>query len=192
VFTSGDDESLPDAEDVASVCTEARHRRLPSPFVTVTDRTTVCFAPHAGSTNEYGLIVDDRTHAYVFLWFFLTTQWDIWEPFYAGDERGVETEYLDVRHCVRDVEPLLDAGRTVRVRVEGIDTGSGAPVTVEGTAREVVVDPEYGGPDARPLVTYGGRVALVLETDSGSVEVGGWGALVEDIEAHRLRVLSVA
>ena len=192
VFTSGDDESLPDAEDVASVCTEARHRRLPSPFVTVTDRTTVCFAPHAGSTNEYGLIVDDRTHAYVFLWFFLTTQWDIWEPFYAGDERGVETEYLDVRHCVRDVEPLLDAGRTVRVRVEGIDTGSGAPVTVEGTAREVVVDPEYGGSDARPLVTYGGRVALVLETDSGSVEVGGWGALVEDIEAHRLRVLSVA
>ncbi|MEF8852513.1 MAG: TrmB family transcriptional regulator [Haloarculaceae archaeon] len=191
VFTDGDGSSLPDADDVAQVCTEARHRRLPSPFVAVVDRTTVCFAPHAGSTNEYGLIVDDRTHAYVFHWFFLTTQWDIWEPFYATAESGIESDYLDIRYCVRDIEPLLDAGRTVRLRVEGIDTETGVPVTVDGTVGEIVVDPDYGDFGSRPVVTYGGRVALVLETDSGSVGVGGWGALVEDVEAHRLRVLSV-
>jgi len=75
----GDTESLPDPEDLEGVCSEARHRRLPPPFVVIVDRTRTCFAPHAGSTNEYGVLVDDRTHTYVFHWYFLTTQWDTWE-----------------------------------------------------------------------------------------------------------------
>lgn len=183
--------SLPDAEDVAAVCTEARHRRLPSPFVMVVDRTKVHFAPHAGSTNEYGLVVNDRTHAYVFHWFFLTSQWAVWEPFYARPEDGLKPDYLDIRYLVRDVGPLLDAGRTVRIRVEGADTSTGERRTVEGVVRRVVVQHDLDEDTPASLVTYGGRVAIRIDTDDGMVEVGGWGALVEDTEAHRLRVLSV-
>ncbi|MEF8882972.1 MAG: TrmB family transcriptional regulator [Halapricum sp.] len=183
--------SLPDAEDVASICTEARHRRLQSPFVMIVDRTKVHFAPHAGSTNEYGLIVTDRTHAYVFHWFFLTSQWAIWDPFYTQMRDGLEPDYLDIRYLVRDVTPLLNIGRTIRVRVQGADTSTGEHRTVEGTVREVVVQHDINENTPASLVTYGGRVAIRLETGDGIVEIGGWGALVEDIEAHRLRVLSV-
>ncbi|WP_136687968.1 TrmB family transcriptional regulator [Halorhabdus amylolytica] len=190
VFTENGAESLPDAEDVAAVCTEARHRRLSSPFVTVVDRTKTYFAPHEGSTNEYGLIVDDRTHAYVFYWFFLTTQWDNWEPFYVADDDHPD-EYLEIRYCVRDIAPLLDAGRRVRLRVEGVDTETGARREVEGTVRDVVVGSDHANLAETSVSAYGDRVALVIETDAGTVEVGGWGALVEDVEAHQIHVVSI-
>jgi len=183
-------DALPDREDVAAVCTEARHRELPSPFVAIVDRTKTCFAPHAGSINEYGLIVDDRTHTYVFHWFFLTTQWDIWEPFYTTSEEKFDRDYIDIRYCIRDIMPLLDVGATVEVRVDGTDTGTGEHRTVQGTVSDVVVT-GAGYDESVPIVMYGGQVALVVETDAGAVEVGGWGAMVEEIEAHRVTVLSV-
>jgi len=188
VTTNGSPETLPTTEDVASVCTEARHRRLSSPFVAVVDRTKAYFAPHEGSTNEYGLIVDDQTHAYVFYWFFLTTQWDNWEPFY---ESADTEEYLEIRYFVRDVAPLLDEGKTVRVRVEGADTETGEHKVLEGAVREVDVGPAHSELATTSIVSYGDRVAIVVETESGPVEVGGWGALVEDVEAHRIHILSI-
>lgn len=191
VFTENNPAALPDRKDVATVCTEARHRRLPSPFLAVIDRTKVCFAPHAGSTNEYGLIVDDRTHAYVFHWFFLTTQWDVWEPFYKASTTDIDVDYIDIRYFVRDIEPLIESNKQVHLQVEGADTETGERRIVEGAVQDVILDPDQADMDCHSVVTYGGRVALVLETDSGVVEVGGWGALVEDVEAHRLEVLSI-
>ncbi|QSG04706.1 TrmB family transcriptional regulator [Halapricum desulfuricans] len=183
-LSTPDSETLPDPESVAAVCTEARHRALPSPFVAIVDRSKVYFAPHTDSANEYGLIVDDRTHAYVLHWFFLTSQWAVWDPI-ASSERA-NGEYIDVRYLVDDLEPLLEDGKTVRVHVDGADTDTGQRRSVEGVVRDVVYENDSDGPTARD-----GRVALELGTDSGTVEVGGWGALVEDIEAHRLRVESV-
>ncbi|QSG09849.1 TrmB family transcriptional regulator [Halapricum desulfuricans] len=184
VISTPDSEALPDPESVAAVCTEARHRELPSPFVAIVDRSKVYFAPHTDSANEYGLIVDDRTHAYVLHWFFLTNQWTVWDSIASsGQANG---EYIDVRYLVDDLEPLLENGKRVRVHVDGADTDSGQRRSVEGVVRDVVYENDGAGPTAR-----GGRVTLELDTDAGTVEVGGWGALVEDIEAHRLRVESV-
>ncbi|OYR75999.1 MULTISPECIES: TrmB family transcriptional regulator [Halorubrum] len=184
--------ALPDPEALSDVCSEARHRRLPSPFAVIVDRTKTCFAPHAGSTNEYGVLVDDRTHTYVFHWYFLTTQWDTWEPIYSsiGDEPPIE--YVDIRYCVRDVAPLVRDGATVRVRIEGTDTESGATRTVEGELSEILVTGTENAADVDVIASYGGQVALVVETDEGPVEVGGWGAMVEDIEAHRITLVGVA
>jgi len=187
----GDTESLPDPEDLEGVCSEARHRRLPSPFVVIVDRTQTCFAPHAGSTNEYGVLVDDRTHTYVFHWYFLTTQWDTWEPIYTSlDNDEPPIDYIDIRYCVRDVTPLLRDGATVRVRIEGTDTDTGTDRVVEGPLSEVIVTGD-GDVAAESIASYGGRVALVVETDDGPVEVGGWGAMVEAVEAHRITVVDV-
>ncbi|MFW5949751.1 MAG: TrmB family transcriptional regulator [archaeon] len=190
-ITDENTDSVPSPEDIAGVCTEARHRKLPSPFMAVIDRTKVCFAPHAGSTNEYGIIVDDRTHAYIFHWFFLTTQWDIWEPVYTPTTDGVDVDYLDIRYLVKDIQPLIEAGRTVTLHVAGADTETGERRIVEGTVREIIVEPPPHETDVVPVVMFGGRVALVIETAEETVEVGGWGALVEDVEAHRLRVRSI-
>ena len=187
---NGDAEPLPDSEDLADVCSEARHRRLPSPFVVIVDRTRTCFAPHAGSTNEYGVLVDDRTHTYVFYWYFLTTQWDTWEPIYASIDDEPPIDYIDIRYCVRDVAPLLRNGDGVRVRIEGTDTDTGADRVVEGPVSEVIVTGD-ADVDAEALASYGGRVALVVETDDGPVEIGGWGATVEAVEAHRITVVDV-
>ena len=186
----GDTDSLPDPSELAGVCTEARHRELPSPFVVIVDRTRTCFAPHEGSTNEYGVLVDDRTHTYVFHWYFLTTQWDIWEPLYTTVTDDPPVDYIDIRYCVRDVAPLIEAGETVHVRVEGTEIDTGADRVVEGPLVDVVTGSDRDLTGGR-IANYGGRVALLVETDDGTVEVGGWGATVETIEAHRVTVLAV-
>lgn len=192
IHTPDDAEAaLPDATVLSEVCSEARHRRLPSPFVVTIDRTKTCFAPHAGSTNEYGVLVDDRTHTYVFHWFFLTTQWDTWEPIYAALDDEPPIDYIDIRYCVRDVAPLLRDGATVEVRIEGTDTETGDDRVVEGTISEVVVTGFDDGADAEVVASFGGQVALVVETADGPVEVGGWGAMVEAVEAHRIAVVDV-
>ncbi|WP_418286360.1 TrmB family transcriptional regulator [Halorubrum sp. DTA46] len=187
----GSTESLPDADTLAEVCSEARHRRLPSPFVAIIDRTKTCFAPHTGSTNEYGVLVDDRTHSYVFHWYFLTTQWDTWEPIYTALDDEPPIDYIDIRYCVRDVAPLLDDGATIRVRVEGTDTATGDDRVVEGVLSDVVVTGSTDPTGSETVASYGGRVTLIIETDDGPVEVGGWGAMVEAVEAQRITVESI-
>jgi hypothetical protein len=42
-----------------------------------------------------------------------------------------------------------------------------------------------------PIAQYSGQVGLVVDTVDGPVEVGGWGAMVEEVEAHRITVRSV-
>ena len=44
---------------------------------------------------------------------------------------------------------------------------------------------------ARSVAGYGGQVSLVVDAADGHVEVGGWGSMVEEMEAHRITVLSV-
>ncbi len=182
-------DSLPDREDVAAVCTEARTRDKPAPFVVIVDRTESCFAPNRGSANEYGVLVDDRTHTYVLHWFFLTVLWDPWEVYHTTADDGPPTDYLDIRYCVRDIAPLLEAGATVDILIEGVDTGTGSDRRIEGTVREVIAN-GHGGTDV-PIAEYSGQIGLVVETGDGPVEIGGWGAMVEEIEAHRITVLSV-
>jgi hypothetical protein len=45
---------------------------------------------------------------------------------------------------------------------------------------------------AETIASYGGQVGLIVETDDGPVEVGGWGAMVEAVEAHRITVVDIA
>ena len=102
-----------------------------------------------------------------------------------------QTFYIDIRCCVRDVAPLLDDGETVHFRIEGTDTETGTDRIVEGTLADIVVTGSDDGVDLRSIANYGGRVALLVETDDETVEVGGWAATVETVEAHRITVLAV-
>jgi len=188
----GETDDLPSAADVAEVCTEARHREIPSPFLAIVDRSKVCFAPHAGSINEYGIIVEDRTHAFVFHWFFLSSLWDVWEPLYAPDPGGPPLEFSDVRYCIREITPHLQAGATVRVDIRGIDTQTGEQRRIEGVVDDVITTGNLHTDNDVPVGQFAGQSTIVVETDDGErIEIGGWGATLEQIEALRIDVLEI-
>ncbi|WP_121821312.1 TrmB family transcriptional regulator [Halostella salina] len=183
-------DSLPGESALADTCTEARHRTLPSPFIALVDRTWTCFTPHTDSVNEYGILVDDRTHTYVFNWYFKTCLWGVWEPVYSEVRTEPPITYVDIRQCIQEIEPLLEAGETIPVRIEGFETATDERVELTGR----IVDTTYsGGSDdggaEPPLSHLAGRVQLTIDTDQGEYVVGGWGAMLEEIEAVRITLL---
>ena len=97
---------------------------------------------------------------------------------------------VDIRYCIRDVAPLLADGATVRVRVTGTDLETGAERTIEGVVSDLLVTDGLSA-DSASVAEYGGQAGLVVETDDGPIEVGGWGAMVEELEAHSITLLSV-
>ena len=178
-------------DDLPGAVTEARFRDMPTPFVALIDRTKTCFAPHARSVNQYGVLVDDYTLTYVFHWYFLTCLWEVWETIYAAHSEEPPLTYADIRRCVRDVEPLLADGQTVCVRIDGLEIETGDTVTFEGT----LVGVDYSGDRTEdgppPLSQLAGQVTLAVESDGLTRTVGGWGSVVEEIEATRITVVEI-
>lgn len=183
--------SLPSESELREVATEARYRSIPMPLIALVDRTATCFAPHTLSTNRYGIIVEDRTHAYIFHWFFMAGLWESTEPVFEDEDDSLPQTYVNIRKCIRDVAPLLDDGATVTATVQGIDVESSSEVTLEGT----IVDTSYPSLEAAglepPFSYLGGQATIIVETDDGIVEVGGWGAVIEDYEATRIVIEDV-
>lgn len=174
----------------AGGCTEVRHRDLPAPYLAIVDRDTVCFAPNEQSTNEYGVLVNDPSHAYVFNVFFQTSLWAQWKTVFEEDAEERANQYVDIRECVRDVTPLLEEGATIRARVIGTEVGTGEPVDIDGT----IVDTGHDSGATRDEAAYpslNGVASLTVETDDGTYTAGGWGAMLEDIEATRVIIAAV-
>jgi sugar-specific transcriptional regulator TrmB len=181
-------DELPPTEAFEGAATEVRHRTLPTPFVALVDRRHTCFAPHAASINQYGVLVEDFTMTYVFHWFFQTCLWEIWDELYSTRRTEPPITYAGVREVVREVEPLVARGARVHAHVVGHRTGSGEPVDLRGEVIDVVYTGTANGEGTPPLAQLAGQVTLVLETDEGTLTVGGWGAVVEDVEATRVTV----
>lgn len=173
------------------VVTEARHRTLPTPFVVLVDRTETCFAPHSHSLNQYGVLADDYTLTYVFHWYFQTCLWEVWDEVYSVRPADPPFVYADLRRCVREVEPSLADGVSVRARVEGFYTQTGDAAELVGE----IADVNYAGAGetegSPPLSQLAGQVCFTVETEDSRelYTVGGWGAVLEDVEATRITVL---
>ncbi len=178
-----DPEELPPVEAFEDVCVEVRGRTVPAPQVILVDRRKTCFAHHPEAHDQYGMLVNDRVHTFVFRWYFLTCLWDPWEPVFSALDDELPVEYVDVRYLVRDIEPLLSEGIRVKLRVEGYDVDSGGSRELEGYVVDLV-SPE--GTDEAGAVNLAGQVSVVLETDDGRITVGGFGAMVEQVEATRI------
>ncbi|WP_435362071.1 TrmB family transcriptional regulator [Haloarchaeobius sp. DFWS5] len=186
-------EELPSRETLAASTTEARHRPIPSPFVALVDRQKACFAPHEEALNEYGVLVDDRMHEYVFHWYYVGCLWEICDEIYSARNDDPPIEYVDIREFIRDVESLVRAGDTVEVFVEGKSVKSGDERRLDGTIVDVYYEGD-GATDARetPLVQLAGRASVTISTETGEYTVGGEGAMIEDVEAMRLTVTDIA
>ncbi len=171
--------------------TEVRHRELPSPFVAIIDRSRVFYAPHEHSMNQYGVIVDDRTHAYVFHSYFLFALWGQWETIYSADSNELPRSYVDIHRCVHDVDALLSAGGNVYATVSGKEIETGRPIELQGE----IVDTKYDQSAASQQDPFnglmGGIFNIDLETDDGAYTIGGWGAMIEDVEATRITVTDI-
>lgn len=192
LWTDGNDGDLPDETELSGVCTEARHRELPSPFVVIVDRTSTCFAPNHGSVNEYGVFVTDRTYTFVFHWFFLTALWESWGTIYTERTDESTRTYVDIRYCVRDIETLLNEGATVEVQVRGYVTETNERTEISG----VVTGVNYAGDPTKydqqlPLSHLAGRVSITVDTGEEIVDIGGWGAVLEAIEAESITIIDV-
>lgn len=185
--------TLPSRDELAATTTEARHRPIPSPFVALVDRQKACFAPHEAARNEYGVLVDDRTHEYVFHWYYVGCLWEICDEIYSARNENPPIEYVDVREFIRDVEPLVDAGDVVSVRVEGNAVATGEERSVVGAVSDVYYEGDEGeGARETGLVELAGRASFTVATDDGDFTVGGEGAMLEDVEAMRITVTDVA
>ncbi|GAB7021129.1 TrmB family transcriptional regulator [Halostagnicola bangensis] len=181
--------SLPSDDVFETTCTEARYRKLPSPFVALIDRSWACFSPHGRTADQYSIIVNDLTYAYVFHWYFLTGLWEFHESVYSEQHDGEPITYVDMRQCVRDIDPLLAEGTHIEATVHGFETDTGRELTLDGT----ITDATYAGINASddqesPVSRLAGKVSISLETDQGTYTVGGWSALLEDIEATRITI----
>lgn len=184
------DGEIPALDQFEGACLEVRHRRLPAPFVALVDRNKTCFAHHPDSYKQYGVLVNDRTHTFVFHWYFLTCLWEHWETVYSDYGDSFPVGYVDIRQCVRDLEPLVDRGATPRIRLEGFEVQTGHEVATTG----VVTRAEYAGTaDSEDTVErLSGQVTLTVDADTGeTLTVGGWGAMLEDVEATRITVLDI-
>ncbi|XVH31146.1 TrmB family transcriptional regulator sugar-binding domain-containing protein [Haloferacaceae archaeon DSL9] len=185
------DADIPEMSVFEAATTAVRRRELPTPFVALVDRSTTCFAPHLGSVNQYGVIVDDHTLTYVFHWFFLTCLWEVWESIYDGRPDAPPTEYTNIRQCVRDIEPILAEGSTVEASITGYRTETGEPIELSGRIAEITYEGTATADGHVPLAQLAGRVSLKLETDDETYTIGGWGAVLEAIEATRIEVVEI-
>ncbi|WP_267643454.1 TrmB family transcriptional regulator [Haloarchaeobius amylolyticus] len=194
IYTNPDDDvELPAEEQLAATTTEARHRPIPSPFVALIDRQKACFGPHEDALNEYGVLVDDRMHEYIFHWYYSSCLWEICDEIYSSRNDEPPIEYVDVREFIRDVEPMLLDDLSVGVRVVGKDVSTGEERELEGEVADVFYEgDDYRGTREIPLAQLAGRASVTVATDEGEFTVGGEGAMLEDVEAMRLTITSAS
>lgn len=186
------DPAPPSIDQFTDAATEVRYRPLPTPFIALIDRTDACFAPTRGSLNEYGVLIHDRSLTYIFHWYFLTCLWEAWDEIYSVRSEEPPIIYTDIRRCLRDIEPLYAAGETVVLTVEGYDTTTGERVSRRGRVTDLVYAGASNHNKPVPLAQLAGQVAIyITDNDGDTTSVGGWGAVLEDIEATRLIVTDI-
>lgn len=186
-------QSLEEAEidfDFEGVASEVRYRRLPTPFVVMTDRMHVCFAPESSlhPRQEYGVLVNDYSLSQLFDWSFVTAYWEHWPVVYSERDEELPATYTMIRECIRDIEPLLE-DHDVILTVYGQTRVDGEDVQLTGTVDSVTI--ADGNGEATPLATFIEEASLDLKTSDGTYTVGGWGALIEEIEGKRFVVEAI-
>lgn len=190
------EEANPDPEnlgiDFTGTATEVRYRRLPTPFIVIADHAQIRFAPERTlhRAHEYGIMVNDYSLSRIFAFFFQLAVWETWPTVYSARGEEPPFVYTSIRECIATIEPYVSAGADVVLTVEGQRMSDNTSRTMTGR----VVDLEWvrGGDGYAPLERFTNEATIKLDVDGEEYSVGGWGALLEDIEGGRFVVESVA
>lgn len=174
------------------IATEVHYRSLPTPFLILTDRTQVCFAPdHAlHPSNEYGVLVDDYSLSRVFDWYFQTAFWEYWDVLYIDRKEDLPHIYTNIRECIREIGPLVNDGFQVTLTVVGIERSNNEESKLTGIVDEFNYA-DGSNDDGQPLSSFIEPATILLNTDEGICEIGGWGTLFEKFEARKIVVEAV-
>jgi len=182
LYTHGESVELPETAVYEGVCTAVRHRPFPGQFVALVDPDFTGFAP-IGNPPEYGMIVRDRSLAEVLYWFFEVDLWDTSEVVYEDSSKTLPVHFVNVRQCIRAIEPLLDDGAVIRVRVEGRNVATGTEVRLTGVIAELSYANRESETRRQAAARPAGRVSMTLDCESRTYTIGGWGASMEDVAA---------
>lgn len=186
VYSPGGDSSVLDDHPVRDVVTEIRARSIRGPFLAVMDRTVACLAPTERMPDPYGVVVNDELISFIFQWYFQTCLWAVWET--EVQRRRYPVRYVSLKEFVCDVYPAWWEDAIISVTVEGIDTTSGEKRVVSGVLMDVLFPGKDLSGTAPSLTQLAGQATIVVRTPDQACTVGGWGALIEDVEARRITI----
>lgn len=189
VYVDDDGDDAVEELEPAGVFSELRACSIPGPFLVIIDRHRTCFAPNTRSDEDYGVLVYDRILPFVFHWYYLTCLWNPYPRVYVDEDDRFT--YVALEEFVRDCYPLWNDGYDLQVAVDGVDLDTDRETLVEGR----IVDITYPGDHLdRPrlalsdLSTY---KTVTVETGDDTVEVGGWGAVFEDVELRTVALVGI-
>jgi sugar-specific transcriptional regulator TrmB len=184
-----DDEAPPEDFDPSGSLSELRACSIPGPFLVIIDRHHTCFTPNSRSDEDYGVLVHDRILPFVFHWYFLTCLWDLYPTVYADDPERFT--YVTLEEFIRDCYGLWRDGYELRVVIDGVEIATESRETVEGAVVELSYLGDGENPSRLTLSDLSSYKTITLDTGGETVEVGGWGAVFEDMEMRTISLVGI-
>jgi len=159
-----------------------RYRELADTFVLADRQYGVYSSARPTGDSEPYIIMQEPNLVLVFQ-SYAEQIWPASEVVRTGD--GLPRRYLDPWHAVADLRERLDAGEPFIATVTGRETATGAAGTWTGR----VAGYDVAGPtEADFSMAIPVTASLTIETDEGTVSVGGWKARVEDVAADGVEI----
>lgn len=174
-----------DENRYAGIATEVRRCESVLPFIALFDGPNAIFAIKDNFAQEYGILVRDQFLTSILHWFYQMQLWEAWSVVYTADT-GTPEEYVSVHELIRDYRLTQTDEHSIEVRIKGYETKTGDPVELTGTIIDVVQADNTDSTTEVPFV----QATIVVATDTGTVTVGGYGAIVEDIRSYSIQILS--
>ena len=163
--------------DYQEVATIARARRgITTPILAVGDGEYSVYATQDALRDDrerYGVIFNRSALGFLVSGFFGTVLWTTAETLATnGAERPFPRRYASIRRAVKDLRE--SEGDQFYATVEGRDIETGESVTVRGRVVDVAFE------DTEEVAS------LMVETESGRIEIGGRVAALEDVEGQEI------
>jgi sugar-specific transcriptional regulator TrmB len=176
LVTPGSRAPDPSSFDYLEVATVARARRgITTPVLAVADGNYSIYATQDALRDDrdrYGVIFNRSALGFLVSGFFGTVLWSTAETLAEdGKRRPFPRRYASIRRAVKDVR-VFDG--PFYASITGRDIESGDPVIVEGEIETTTFE------ETEEVAS------LRLETDDGTLEIGGLVASLEDVEAQEI------
>jgi sugar-specific transcriptional regulator TrmB len=187
VVSDAEDDPDGDAVDLDGVASVVRTWSEAMPTLLTVDSAAGVIAPpellRRADTDRQAIHFSQEQLAPVIVGSFLGNYWPAASEVATAPPAPLPAEYANFRHTVLQATLRLRAGRLPRVTVGGRRTESDESVELGGRVVETIQGMVEPTNNEFPV-----QHSLVVETDDGTVTVGGKGAFVEDIEADLVRI----
>ncbi len=161
-----------------------------APLIVTSDRRLGLFAPNEmlvrQTSDKQGIAIAQRQLVPIVVGSFFGNYWPMAEQTYVCEPTPLPETYSCFRHAVLQATLHLEAGTDLRVSARARPVQDDEYDTVEGAVvdvRQSLLEPTR---DA-----FAVENALIVETDDGTVTLGGEGAFVEDYETESLTLDAV-